>query len=239
VDVVVVGGGHAGCEAAAAAARRGARTLLVTPSPASSVGEMSCNPSIGGLAKGTLVREVDALGGLMGTVADLSGIQFRLLNASKGPAVRGPRAQMDRALYKRNMQAALAAVPSLEVFDGAVVDLVLAQPPAAPAVTGVVLASGERVDCKAVVITTGTFLRGVVHVGSQSWPAGRIASSASTQAAAAAPGSRRAAAGLPEGRDTADETAAGASTQLAQTFAALGLRLGRLKTGTPPRIDGE
>ena len=237
VDVVVVGGGHAGCEAAAASARRGASTLLVTPSPSRSIGEMSCNPSIGGLAKGTLVREVDALGGLMGEVADLSGIQFRMLNASKGPAVRGPRAQMDRALYKSHMQRALSSVQGLEIFDGAVVDVILEHQAGGSTsqVTGVLLASGERINCRSIVITTGTFLRGVIHVGSQTRPAGRIASQASSNAAA-------------EGRpqlsadeamtDPADEVAAGASTQLARTFAALGFSLGRLKTGTPPRIDG-
>jgi tRNA uridine 5-carboxymethylaminomethyl modification enzyme len=172
-------------------------------------------------------------------VADLAGIQFRMLNASKGPAVRGPRAQMDRALYKRHMQAALAGVPGLEVWDGAVVDLILEGGPAGGAaerrVAGVVLAGGERIHCRAVVITTGTFLRGIIHVGSQTRAAGRIASSASSRAAADSGG---AAAGPAEDVDAADETAAAASTQLARTFAELGLRLGRLKTGTPPRIDG-
>lgn len=275
VDVVVVGGGHAGCEAAAAAARRGAKTLLITPSPSTSIGEMSCNPSIGGLAKGILVREVDALGGLQGWVADRSGIQFRMLNASKGPAVRGPRAQMDRALYKQHMQEALKGVPNLEIFDGAVTDLILDhRPPTAtstatassntafighsntseglPAVAGVVLASGERITCLSVVITTGTFLRGVIHVGSQSRPAGRIASGASNHAAAAAATRTTTTAsdvsnhqGKQAHRvenmalDPADEKAAGAATQLAKTFAELGFQLGRLKTGTPPRIDGE
>lgn len=237
VDVVVVGGGHAGCEAAAAAARRGASTLLVTPSPSSSIGEMSCNPSIGGLAKGTLVREVDALGGLMGEIADLSGIQFRMLNASKGPAVRGPRAQMDRALYKYHMQRALSSVQGLEIFDGAVVDVILEQEAGGiPRIAGVLLASGERIDCKRVVITTGTFLRGVIHVGSQTRPAGRIASQASSKAASE--GGRPQLSAAEAMTDPADEVAAGASTQLARTFASLGFSLGRLKTGTPPRIDG-
>ena len=155
VDVVVIGGGHAGCEAAAAAARRGAATLLITPSPGTSIGEMSCNPSIGGLAKGTLVREIDALDGLMGRVADEAGIQFRMLNASKGPAVRGPRAQMDRARYKAAMQRALRAVPGLEICDGSVVDLIMEPGGSArhaagtPRVAGVRLADGAVVGARA------------------------------------------------------------------------------------------
>ncbi|KAI7840665.1 hypothetical protein COHA_005587, partial [Chlorella ohadii] len=259
-DVVVIGGGHAGVEAAAASARRGARTILVTPSPQASIGEMSCNPSIGGLAKGALVREVDALDGLMGRAADAAGIQFRMLNASKGPAVRGPRAQMDRLLYKRAVQGLLASVPNLEVHDGAVVDLIVQQRPTAsssssssssagasesnysssggsssgPAVAGVVLANGERIACRSVVVTTGTFLRGVIHVGSQSRPAGRIASLMSARAASKGEGAVRAA----EMTDQADVAAAGAATLLAQRFGELGFQLGRLKTGTPPRLDG-
>lgn len=215
VDVVIVGGGHAGCEAAAAAARRGSRTLLVTPSPVASIGELSCNPSIGGLAKGTLVREIDSLDGLMGKVADLAGIQFRVLNQSKGPAVRGPRAQMDRILYKTHIQNALYSQKNLEILDGLVVDLVVEKDPH-PAVVGVVLASGERVMCRSVVITTGTFLHGMIHIGSTSRPAGRITNVASE----------------------ADNKAAGAATLLAQTFRELGFNVGRLKTGTPPRLDG-
>jgi len=252
VEVIVVGGGHAGCEAAAAAARCGATTLLVTPSPERSIGEMSCNPSIGGLAKGTLVREIDALGGLMGTVADQSGIQFRMLNASKGPAVRGPRAQMDRDLYKTHMQKALQSMSGgkLEIFDGAVVDILMAnklsdgKSDQAAKIVGVKLASGERINCKSVVITTGTFLRGVIHVGSQTRPAGRIASQASGTAAASTSSSiatnnknQQQLSAVSAMTDPADEVAAGASTELARTFASLGFSLGRLKTGTPPRID--
>jgi tRNA uridine 5-carboxymethylaminomethyl modification enzyme len=233
VDVIVVGGGHAGCEAAAAAARRGASTLLITPAPRASLGEMSCNPSIGGLAKGVLVREVDALDGLMGRAADEAGIQFHLLNASKGPAVRGPRAQMDRERYKVALQAALAAhQPGLTVLDGAVADLLLAPPPArgsaaaaaaaapgAPThtVAGVRLACGSEVRARAVVITTGTFLRGVLHIGSTTRPAGRMPTAATADA---------------------DATAAGAADALAATLARVGLTLQRLKTGTPPRLDG-
>lgn len=223
IDVIVIGGGHAGCEAAAAAARRGSRTLLLTPSPSTSIGEMSCNPSIGGLAKGTLVREVDALGGLIGQVADQAGIQFRMLNRSKGPAVRGPRAQMDRLLYKQHMQALLETVPNLKILDGAAVGLMLDNNNnhnsnrAAATVRGVVLSNGQTIPCKSVVITTGTFLKGAVHIGSTSRPAGRISSGPDT---------------------SADETAAGAATQLSTLFTHIGFRLGRLKTGTPPRIDG-
>ncbi|KAK9820091.1 hypothetical protein WJX72_006034 [[Myrmecia] bisecta] len=234
-DVVIVGGGHAGCEAAAAAARRGAATLLVTPSPAATIGEMSCNPSVGGLAKGTLTREVDALDGLMARVADLAGIQFRMLNLSKGPAVRGPRAQMDRALYKHHMQRLLGRVPGLHIHDGAVTNILL-EPAGAAAlgmsrIAGVLLATGERILCRSVVVTTGTFLRGIIHVGSQTRPAGRMPSSAANQAADGQ--LRRSAAAT----DAADEVAASASGTLAQTLADHGYKLGRLKTGTPPRLD--
>jgi len=249
-DVVVVGGGHAGCEAAAAAARRGAATILLTPSPEGSIGEMSCNPSIGGLAKGTLVREVDALGGLMGLVADEAGIQFRMLNATKGPAVRGPRAQMDRSLYKAAMQRRLHALEQeagLRVWDGAAQGLVLRpQGPGGgkPEVCGVVLANGEVISAKAVVITTGTFLRGVIHVGSKSRPAGRIASTAAEVAQAlpsSAPASPSSAgrASAAHAVNSADLVAAGAAASLSELLASHGFRLGRLKTGTPPRLDGE
>src|SRR5919107_1754752 len=161
-DVVVVGGGHAGTEAAAAAARYGARTALVTHRFAT-IGETSCNPAIGGLGKGHLVREIDALDGLMGRVADQAGIQFRVLNRRKGPAVRGPRAQADRKLYRQAMQAAITAQPHLEVIEGEVDDLVLDNGRAA----GVVLLDGRRLSAKAVVLTTGTFLRGLIHRGEE------------------------------------------------------------------------
>jgi tRNA uridine 5-carboxymethylaminomethyl modification enzyme len=200
-DVVVVGGGHAGCEAAAAAARLGAHTALITQSLAT-IGAMSCNPAIGGLGKGHLVREVDALDGVIGRLADKAGIHFRLLNRSKGPAVRGPRAQMDRAQYRAAMQAELRATANLTLVEGSVEDLELS----AGGISGVVLASGERLPCRAVVLTTGTFLNGIIHVGAERVPAGR--------------------AGEPP------------SVGLAATLARAGLRLGRLKTGTPPRLDG-
>ncbi len=200
-DVIVVGGGHAGVEAAAAAARMGARTALVTHS-ATTIGEMSCNPAIGGLGKGHLVREVDAMDGLMGRVADQAGIQFRLLNRSKGPAVQGPRAQADRKLYRQAMQAAIAATPNLTVIEGGVDDLQVAD----GRVTGVVLADGRAHGAGAVVVTTGTFLRGLIHMGETRIPAGRFG---------AAP-----------------------AIKLAERFAALGLRMGRLKTGTPARLAG-
>jgi len=198
-DVIVVGGGHAGCEAAAAAARMGARTALVTHKSAT-IGEMSCNPAIGGLGKGHLVREIDALDGLMGRVADASGIQFRLLNRSKGPAVQGPRAQSDRALYRRGMQAALEATENLSVIEGGVEDLVVEN----GAAEGVILADGKVLRCGAVVLTTGTFLNGLIHMGATKIPAGRIGD---------AP-----------------------ALKLSDRLYALGLQLGRLKTGTPARL---
>src|SRR5262245_49449617 len=169
-DVLVIGGGHAGTEAAAAAARMGARTLLLTHNPAT-IGEMSCNPAIGGLAKGHLVREVDALDGVMGRAADRAGIQFRVLNRSKGPAVRGPRAQADRKLYRRAVQAILAEQPNLTISAGAAEDLDL---DAAGHVRGVKTAAGEDIACGAVVITTGTFLRGLIHIGEEKTAAGRV-----------------------------------------------------------------
>ena len=205
-DVIVIGGGHAGCEAAAAAARVGAATLLITQKR-ETIGAMSCNPAIGGLAKGTLVREVDALDGLMGRVADEAGIQFRVLNRSKGPAVRGPRAQQDRALYRAAIQAALAAQPSLTIREDTVEDLALNVSDAArPRVRGVVLGDGALIPAPQVVLTTGTFLRGLIHIGERQIPAGRVGD---------AP-----------------------ATGLALTLERLGFRLGRLKTGTPPRLDG-
>jgi tRNA uridine 5-carboxymethylaminomethyl modification enzyme len=201
VDVVVVGGGHAGCEAAAAAARMGARTLLLTHR-LETIGEMSCNPSIGGIGKGHLVREVDALDGLMGRAADLAGIHFKLLNRSKGPAVRGPRAQADRLLYRRAVRQLLEATPNLTVRAAPVEDLQIG---ADGRLRAVVCANGNVVRCAAAVLTTGTFLRGVIHIGEQQSAAGRVGE---------AP-----------------------SIGLAQTLARLGLPMGRLKTGTPPRLD--
>jgi tRNA uridine 5-carboxymethylaminomethyl modification enzyme len=200
-DVIVIGGGHAGCEAAAAAARMGARTAIVTHRFAT-IGAMSCNPAIGGLGKGHLVREVDALDGLMGRVADQGGIQFRLLNRRKGPAVRGPRAQADRKLYAAAMQAALRTTPNLSVIEGEADDLTIAH----GRVEGVVLLDGRKLSAGAVVVTTGTFLRGLIHLGEKNWPAGRVG----------------------------EAPALGLST----TFERLGFALGRLKTGTPPRLDG-
>ncbi len=201
-DVVVVGGGHAGTEAAAVAARCGARTLLLTHK-LETLGEMSCNPAIGGVGKGHLVREIDALDGLMARAADAAGIHFKLLNRSKGPAVRGPRAQADRKLYRQAVQALLRAQPGLDLLAGSAEDIVL---DATGRCTGVVTAAGERIGAGAVVITTGTFLRGVIHLGEERTPAGRVGE---------AP-----------------------SIGLADTLRRLGLPMARLKTGTPPRLDG-
>lgn len=200
-DVVVVGGGHAGAEAAHAAARLGATTALVTLKR-EAIGVMSCNPAIGGLGKGHLVREIDALDGVMGRVADRAGIQFRLLNRSKGPAVQGPRAQADRALYRQHMQAALAATPHLTLLEGEVADLQVRQ----GAVAGVVLGDGSMVSAGAVVLTTGTFLHGMIQLGDRRVSAGRMGENP--------------------------------SIRLAERLASLDLPLGRLKTGTPPRLDG-
>src|SRR5215472_1723653 len=200
-DVIVIGGGHAGCEAASASARVGGRTLLLSHK-IETIGEMSCNPAIGGLGKGHLVREIDALDGLMGRLADAAGIQFRLLNRSKGPAVRGPRAQIDRARYRVAMQDALLNHPGLEVRAEAVEDLIVEQ----DRIAGVVAASGRRYHASRVVLTTGTFLKGVICRGEERIPAGRIG----------------------------EAPAIGLSDRLY----GLGLRLGRLKTGTPARLDG-
>ena len=199
-DVVVIGGGHAGCEAAAAAARMGAKTALITHR-FGTIGAMSCNPAIGGLGKGHLVREIDALDGLMARIADLGGIQFRVLNRRKGPAVRGPRAQADRKLYANAMQAAIRAVPNLEIIEGEADDLLIKSGRA----SGVRLGDGQEIAAGAVVLTTGTFLRGLIHIGEKQIPAGRVGEAA--------------------------------AVGLSRTLENLGLALGRLKTGTPPRLD--
>ncbi|MDH2350129.1 tRNA uridine-5-carboxymethylaminomethyl(34) synthesis enzyme MnmG [Bradyrhizobium sp. SSUT112] len=200
-DVIVIGGGHAGCEAAAASARMGAATALVTHR-FSTVGAMSCNPAIGGLGKGHLVREVDALDGLMGRVGDAGGIQFRVLNRRKGPAVRGPRAQADRKLYAAAMQAAIRETEGLSVVEGEADELIMVE----GRVTGLRLADGRELRAGAVVVTTGTFLRGLIHLGEKNWPAGRVG----------------------------EAPAMG----LSSSFERAGFTLGRLKTGTPPRLDG-
>jgi len=169
LDVIVIGGGHAGCEAATAAARMGARTALVTHRFAT-IGAMSCNPAIGGLGKGHLVREIDALDGLMGRVADAAGIQFRVLNRRKGPAVRGPRAQADRKLYAAAMQAAIRETPNLTIVEGEADELLTP----GGRLQGIRLADGRELSAAAVVVTTGTFLRGLIHLGEKNWAAGRV-----------------------------------------------------------------
>lgn len=201
-DVVVIGGGHAGCEAARASAAVGASTALVTLS-AEKIGVMSCNPAIGGLGKGHLVREIDALDGLMARVSDRSGIQFRMLNRRKGPAVRGPRTQADRKLYRNAMQEEIAGVSGLDVIEGEVADI---EQDESGSVKSVVLSTGEVIACGAVVLTTGTFLRGLIHIGDERTPAGRMGEKP--------------------------------SNLLAERLDRLGVPLGRLKTGTPPRLDG-
>src|SRR3954447_25158684 len=200
-DVIVIGGGHAGCEAASASARMGAITALVTHR-FSTIGAMSCNPAIGGLGKGHLVREIDALDGLMGRVADAGGIQFRVLNRRKGPAVGGPRAQADRKLYAAAMQVAIRETGGLSVVEGEADELIVAE----GRVTGLRLADGRELRAGAVVVTTGTFLRGLIHLGEKNWPAGRVG----------------------------EAPALG----LSASFERAGFTLGRLKTGTPPRLDG-
>lgn len=201
-DVVVIGGGHAGSEAAAAAARHGAKTALLTHN-AQTIGIMSCNPAIGGLGKGHLVREIDALDGLMGRAADAAGIQFRMLNRKKGPAVRGPRTQADRKLYKQAMQREIAEIGNLNVVEGDAYDIEFKD----GFISAVVLASGEKIACRAVVLTSGTFLRGLIHIGSEKIPAGRVGEKP--------------------------------SVGLSDTLARAGLKMGRLKTGTPARLGGK
>ena len=199
-DVIVVGGGHAGTEAASAAARMGAQTLLLTHR-ISTIGEMSCNPSIGGIGKGHLVREIDALDGIMARAADAACIHFKMLNRSKGPAVRGPRIQADRDLYRKAVQTALTAQSGLTIWEDAADDLIVDE---RGAVAGVACGSGRLISAGAVVLTTGTFLRGVIHVGHEHMAAGRV------------------------GEAPAEK--------LADRLRALGLPMGRLKTGTPPRL---
>ncbi len=200
-DVIVVGGGHAGCEAAHAAGRMGARTALVTMDRAT-IGVMSCNPAIGGLGKGHLVREIDALDGVMGRVADRAGIQFRLLNRRKGPAVQGPRAQADRKIYRTEMRAQIENCRLVDIIEGEVIDLLMS----GPRVAGIKLADDTEISAKTVILTTGTFLRGIIHIGNEKQVGGRMG--------------------------------ANASVRLAERMDGFGLALGRLKTGTPPRLDG-
>ena len=201
-DVIIIGGGHAGCEAAAASARMGAKTLLATHKIAT-IGEMSCNPAIGGLGKGHLVREIDALDGIMGRMADKAGIQFRLLNRSKGPAVRGPRAQADRKIYRRAMQETLLNQANLTILPLSAEDLILGSHNEA---AGIITSEGEEIRAGAVVITTGTFLNGLIHIGEEKIPAGRVNEKP--------------------------------SIGLSNTLKKFGFPLARLKTGTPPRLDG-
>ena len=205
-DVIVIGGGHAGTEASAAAARSGARTALVTPS-LSNLGVCSCNPSFGGIGKGTMVREIDALDGLCGRIIDKAGVMFRVLNRKKGPAVWGPRAQIDRELYKKEMKAEMLATPNLGILEGKVADVVLGQDGEGrkKRVVGVRLESGEILDCEKVVITTGTFLGGEIHIGLEVFPSGRMGEAA--------------------------------TFGLSKSLRDAGFQLGRLKTGTPPRLD--
>ena len=199
-DVVVIGGGHAGCEAAAASARLGVNTALFTHK-IETIGEMSCNPAIGGLGKGHLVREIDALDGVMGEVADKSGIQFRLLNRSRGPAVQGPRTQSDRLLYKKFMQEKLANYCNLTVFSDPVIKFIFNK----NNISGFYSQSGKKVNCAKLILTTGTFLNGLIHIGEKKTPAGRYNEKPST----------------------------GLSEQLEK----FNFNIGRLKTGTPPRLD--
>ena len=201
-DVVVIGGGHAGCEAAAASARLGVSTALFT-NKIETIGEMSCNPAIGGLGKGHLVREIDALDGLMGDVADKSGIQFRLLNRSRGPAVRGPRTQSDRSLYRKYMQEKLLNYCNLSVFGDSVIRFIFNE----NTISGFETKSGRNVSCTKVILTTGTFLNGLIHIGEKKTPAGRY-----------------------------DERP---TTGLSEQLKKYDFKIGRLKTGTPPRLDGK
>lgn len=200
-DVIIIGGGHAGCEAASAAARLGSNTLLITKD-ITKIGEMSCNPSIGGVAKGIIVREIDALGGVMAKTIDAAGTHFKVLNASKGPAVHGPRAQADRKLYRNKIQELLNEQPNLSILDASVEDFIITE----EQITGVIIKDGTKYSAKSVVLTTGTFLNGIIHIGDQQIPAGRKGE--------------------------------GPSIGLSKTLYALGFDMGRLKTGTPARIDG-
>ena len=199
-DVVVIGGGHAGCEAAAASARLGINTALFTHK-IDTIGEMSCNPAIGGLGKGHLVREIDALDGVMGDVADKSGIQFRLLNRSRGPAVRGPRTQSDRSLYRKFMKEKLLNYCNLTIFSDSVIGFIFSK----NQINGIITKSGKKIKCSKLILTTGTFLNGLIHIGEERTPAGRYNEKPST----------------------------GLSEQLKK----YDFKIGRLKTGTPPRLD--